>query len=104
MIISGGINVYPVDLETVLVEHPDVKDATVIGVAHEKWGETPVGFVVAREGTTPDPGAIRDWANGQLGKYQRISDVVVRLDDFPRNAMGKVMKKGLVEAYEEEDA
>ena len=96
MIISGGINVYPVDLEAVLLEHPEVKDATVVGVTHEKWGETPVGFVVEREGAGVDGEEVRAWANGQLGKFQRLSGVVVRSDDFPRNAMGKVMKNELL--------
>jgi acyl-CoA synthetase (AMP-forming)/AMP-acid ligase II len=102
MIISGGINVYPVDLEAALLEHTQIKDVTVIGVTHEKWGETPVGFVVAREGAQLDPEELREWANSRLGKFQRLSDVVVRTKDFPRNAMGKVMKNDLVADYTKE--
>jgi len=99
MMISGGVNVYPTDLETVLIENSDIKDATVVAVPHEKWGETPVGFVVAREGALINPEELCTWANERLGKFQRLSAVVVRSSDFPRNAMGKVMKNQLVAEY-----
>lgn len=99
MMISGGVNVYPIDLETVLIENSDIKDATVVAVPHEKWGETPVGFVVARENVSINPEELCVWANEQLGKFQRLSDVVVYSSDFPRNAMGKVMKNQLIAEY-----
>ena len=98
MIISGGINIFASDIEEVLAKHPDVQDSTVIGVAHEKWGETPVALVILYEGKSLADSEIMDWLNTRLAKYQRVSRVIIR-DDFPRNAMGKVLKKELREEY-----
>ncbi len=95
LIISGGFNVYPSDLEAVLLRHPDVVDAAVVGVPSERWGETPVGFVIA---SGCDGEAIRLWANAQLGKTQRLADLQV-MADLPRNAIGKVLKRELRAAY-----
>ncbi|MGO9838936.1 MAG: class I adenylate-forming enzyme family protein [Polyangiaceae bacterium] len=98
MILSGGINVYACDLETVFEGHPDVAEATVIAVPHEKWGETPLVLVVRREGATTTGEAIMTWGNSRLGKHQRASRVELR-DALPRNALGKVLKRELRDAY-----
>jgi len=98
MIISGGFNIYPSDLEAVLRGHPSVREVAVVGVASERWGETPVAFVVA-EGAL-DPGAARDWANERLGKLQRLHAVRV-VGELPRSAIGKVLKRELRDAYRE---
>lgn len=98
MIISGGFNIYPADIEAVVGEHPDVLDVAVIGVAHDVWGESPLAVVVPREGRASDAEEIREWANVKLGKTQRVAAVVFRLD-FPRNALGKVQKSQLREEY-----
>jgi acyl-CoA synthetase (AMP-forming)/AMP-acid ligase II len=98
MIISGGFNVYSSDLEAVLARHPDVAEVAVVGVPSERWGETPVAFVVARRGAKADPRALLEWANGQLGKVQRISDVRL-VDELPRSPIGKVLKRELRELY-----
>ncbi|MCC5858827.1 MAG: acyl--CoA ligase [Ectothiorhodospiraceae bacterium] len=98
MIISGGFNIYPSDIEQVLRGHPDVAEATVVGVPSERWGETPVGFVVSREGAAPDADSIRDWANQRLGKTQRLAAVALT-DRLPRNAIGKVLKRDLRDAW-----
>jgi long-chain acyl-CoA synthetase len=98
MIISGGFNVYPSDLEAVLRAHPAVIEAAVVGVPSERWGETPVAFVALRAGAAIASDALRDWANERLGKVQRIAAVVVR-PELPRNAIGKVLKRELREAY-----
>lgn len=90
MIISGGFNVFPVDIETVVAGHPDVLDVTVVGVPHEKWGESAVAFVTPRAGA--DAEAIRAWANARLSKPQQLALVRFR-DEFPRNALGKVLKR-----------
>jgi long-chain acyl-CoA synthetase len=95
MIISGGFNIYPSDLEAVVRQHPDVADVAVVGVASEAWGETPVAFVVSKGA---DAEAIKAWANAQLGKTQRLSDVRL-LDELPRSHIGKVLKRELREAY-----
>ena len=98
MIISGGFNVFPTDVEAVVGGHPDVSDVTVIGVPHEKWGESCLALVIPAPGASPDVGAIRDWANEKLAKTQRLVGVELR-DDFPRNALGKVLKRVLRAPY-----
>jgi acyl-CoA synthetase (AMP-forming)/AMP-acid ligase II len=98
LIISGGFNVYPSDLEAVLRAHPAVEDAAVVGVASERWGETPVGFAVVRVGQTVRASELLEWANARLGKVQRMADVRV-VPSLPRNALGKVLKRELKESY-----
>lgn len=98
MIISGGLNVFPADVEAVLGEHPDIGDVAVIGVPHPKWAETCLALVIPAPGATPEPEAIREWANGRLAKHQRLHSVELR-EDFPRNALGKVLKRELRAPY-----
>lgn len=98
MIISGGFNVFPSDLEEVVGQHPDVQDVTVIGIPHERWGETPLALVIPHAGRSIDTDAVRDFCNERLAKHQRLSGVEVR-DEFPRNALGKVLKRLLREPY-----
>jgi len=97
MIISGGFNIYASDLEAVLRQHPDVTDAAVIAIPSEAWGETPLGFVVLREGAEGAE-AICAWANGKLGKTQRLSGLVVQAE-LPRSDVGKVLKRELRRPY-----
>src|SRR5690606_19081974 len=99
MIISGGLNVYPTDLEAVLRQHPDVSDAAVVGVPHEKWGESPVAFVIACAGTSLDGAALLEWVNQRVAKHQRLMDLRLRTADFPRNSLGKVLKLELRKEY-----
>lgn len=98
MILSGGFNVFPKDIEEVVGTHPDVSDVTVIGVPHPKWGESPLALVIPVVGAEPDPAAIRLWANERLAKPQRLAAVELR-DAFPRNALGKVIKRELRQRY-----
>ena len=95
MIISGGYNIYPSDLEAVLAQHPAVVEAAVVGVPSDAWGETPVAFVVLREGEG-DP--LKAWANERLGKTQRLSAVVL-VEQLPRSAIGKVLKRELRDGW-----
>jgi long-chain acyl-CoA synthetase len=97
LIISGGFNIYPSDLEAVIREHPDVAEVSVVGVPSREWGETPVAFVVLRGKGSPDD--IRAWANGRLGKTQRLA-AVKTVEALPRSAIGKVLKRELRERYE----
>ena len=94
MVISGGINIYPVDLEAILCGHPSVDEAAVVGCPSARWGETPVGFVTLRAGTDVTGGALMEWANLRLGKMQRLSEVRV-VDELPRSAIGKILKREL---------
>jgi long-chain acyl-CoA synthetase len=98
LVISGGFNVYPSDLEAVLAGHRDVADAAVVGVPSTRWGETPVAFVVTRAGATIDPEALREWANARLGATQRIAAVEL-IEALPRSAIGKVLKRELRELH-----
>ncbi|MEG3088730.1 class I adenylate-forming enzyme family protein [Sphingomonas sp. PB4P5] len=94
LIISGGFNIYPTDLEAVLGQHPAVADCSVIGMPSEAWGETPVGFYVPHTGVAAGIDEIRDWTNAQLGKTQRLS-ALHAIDELPRSAIGKVLKREL---------
>ena len=97
MVISGGFNIYPSDLEAVLREHPAVADVAVVGVPSAEWGESPVAFVVPRDdGATA--GDLRSWANARLGKTQRLADVRL-IGELPRSDIGKVLKRELRERY-----
>jgi acyl-CoA synthetase (AMP-forming)/AMP-acid ligase II len=100
MILSGGQNIYPQDIEAAFVQHPDLFDVAVIGLASEKWGETPVALVVPRPDRRIDPDALKQWINGRVGKQQRVTDVIV-LDALPRNPNGKILKRELREQFKD---
>ncbi len=91
VIISGGENIYPAELENLLAEHPDLVEAAVVGRDDPKWGEVPVAVVVAHAGRPVDVAAVRGWFEGKLARYKHPHDVVYR-DALPRNAMGKIEK------------
>jgi long-chain acyl-CoA synthetase len=98
VVISGGFNVYPSDIEAVLCAHPDVAEAAVFGVPSAQWGETPVAAAVPARAPPPEAAALLAWVNDRVGKVQRLADLrwVAAL---PRNAIGKVMKRELRDAY-----
>ena len=99
MIISGGFNIYPSDLEGVLRGHPAVLESAVVGVPSVEWGETPVAFVVARPGAAPVAAEeLRLWANERVGKTQRLSGLRW-VDELPRSAIGKILKRELRDGY-----
>ncbi len=98
MIISGGFNIYPSDLEAVLRTHQDVADCAVVGVPSEQWGETPVAFVVPQPGAKTGAAALREWVNSRVNKIQRLAGVEL-VDSLPRSAIGKVLKRELRDAY-----
>ena len=98
MLISGGFNVYPSDLEAVVRAHPAVLEVAVVGVPSERWGETPAAFVVRRDGQTVSADELLQWTNAQLGKTQRLASLQF-LDELPRSAIGKVLKRELRAAY-----
>jgi long-chain acyl-CoA synthetase len=98
MIISGGFNLFPSDLEQVIIKHPDIAGVAVAGVPSQKWGETPVAFVVLVKGKKLNAKVIMDWANQKLGKIQRLADVKV-ISKLPRNAIGKILKTELTADY-----
>ncbi len=95
MIISGGFNIYPSDLESVARQHPDVQDVAVVGVPSEQWGETPVAFIVSNGASAE---AIKAFVNERVGKTQRLADVQLRAE-LPRSHIGKVLKRELRGSY-----
>ena len=99
MLISGGVNVYPKDIEEIVVQHPAVRDAAVFGVPDDRWGEVPVAAVVLNRVDAVDPEDLVEWINGRVqAKFQRVREVAV-LGDFPRNAAGKTLKRLIREEY-----
>ncbi|SFL97775.1 class I adenylate-forming enzyme family protein [Marinobacter zhejiangensis] len=98
MIISGGFNIYAVDLEKVLLEHPAVTDAAVIGIPSDQWGETPLGLVVCNGSHPASAETLLTWANERLGKSQRLNAVELR-EELPRSTIGKVLKRELKAPY-----
>jgi acyl-CoA synthetase (AMP-forming)/AMP-acid ligase II len=97
MIISGGFNIYPSDLEAELVRQPGVAEAAVVGVPSNQWGETPVAFVVLRDAAA-DVAAILADANSRLGRTQRIA-AIQAVEELPRSQIGKVLKRELRERF-----
>lgn len=100
MIISGGFNIYPSDIEAQLRLHPAIGDAAVVGVPSDRWGETPVAFVILRDAARAAGGEILDWYNRHAGKTQRLAALHV-VEGFPRSAIGKVLKRELRARHEE---
>jgi acyl-CoA synthetase (AMP-forming)/AMP-acid ligase II len=98
MIISGGFNIYPSDLEAVLRNHVAVAEAAVVGVPSQRWGETPVAFVVMKPGASESPAALLAWANERVGKTQRLAAIEIA-SDLPRSAIGKVLKRELRQEF-----
>lgn len=98
MIISGGFNIYATDLELALLKHEAVSDVAVIALPSRAWGETPLAVVVKKPSNDLNEETLRNWANEQLGKSQRISKLVF-INDLPKSSIGKVLKKELRQTY-----
>lgn len=94
MIISGGVNVYPAEVEGVLDSHPDISEAAVVGVSDPEWGEKVRAFVVLKPGAEPNPEGIRAYCRERLSGPKVPRDIVF-LDALPRNPTGKVLKREL---------
>lgn len=99
MIDSGGVKVYPRDIEEIAARHPAVAEVAVFGAPHERWGETPVAAVILREAGAVTAEALREWINTRVeARYQRV-DRVVLMDAFPRSAAGKTLKRELRDPF-----
>ncbi|MEO8192752.1 MAG: class I adenylate-forming enzyme family protein [Gemmatimonadales bacterium] len=95
LIISGGVNVFPKDIEEIVVQHPAVREVAVFGVPDDKWGECPVAAVILK--TPGEVGAedLRRWINQRVAaRYQQVHEVILS-DDFPRSTAGKTLKRVL---------
>ena len=94
MIVSGGENIYPAEVENVLADQPDIAEVSVIGIAHEKWGETPRAYAVPKPDCAPTERQVIDFVRSRLAHYKCPTSVVF-VDTLPRTASGKVMKQEL---------
>jgi len=94
MVITGGVNVYPAEVEGVLEQHPDIAEVAVVGVPDNEWGERVRAFVVKKPGTALDEGALKVWTRERLAGPKVPRDLVF-LDALPRNPTGKVLKREL---------
>jgi len=99
MIISGGVNVFPKDIEEVAVQHEAVREVAVFGVPNDKWGESPLAAVVLKSGQLVTGDELRAWINARVSaRYQQVCDVVL-VEDLPRSTAGKTLKRVLREQY-----
>jgi long-chain acyl-CoA synthetase len=98
MIITGGFNVYPSDLEAELAKHPAVAESAVVGIASREWGETPAAFIVLRPGQAATADELKAWLNARVGKTQRLTYAMV-VDSLPRSSIGKVLKRQLRDEF-----
>jgi fatty-acyl-CoA synthase len=94
MVISGGENVYPAEIEDVLHVHPDVVEAAVVGVPDERWGEACAAFVVLRAGAAEAGDGLREHCRARLAGF-KVPKTFTVLDALPRSSMGKVLKDDL---------
>ena len=98
LIITGGLNVYPPEVELVLMEHPAVAACAVIGCQDDEWGEQVVALIIPRDGASLDADELCAYCREQLAHY-KAPRRVIQVDEFPRNALGKVQKAKLREAF-----
>lgn len=99
MIISGGFNIYPAELENVILDHPAVVEAAVVAAPDERWGETPVALCVVDDPASVDPEEIIELCRTRLGSYKKPSRVELRTEPLPKSPVGKLQRKVLREAY-----
>jgi fatty-acyl-CoA synthase len=100
MIISGGENIFPAEVENVVCGHSKVKEAAVIGMPHEKWGEQVAAIVVLKEGETAGPDEISDYCKGRIAGYKIPRTVVfIKAEEMPRGGTGKILHRELRKRY-----
>jgi acyl-CoA synthetase (AMP-forming)/AMP-acid ligase II len=99
MIVSGGFNIWPAELERVIAALPGVREVVVFGAPHERWGETPVAEVILEDGAELDGATIIEACRASLGSYKRPGKVVFRTEPFPRSPVGKLQRKVIRESY-----
>jgi len=94
MIVSGGENIYPTEIENILYEYPDVAEAAVIGVPHPRWGETPKAIIVSTPGVLIEIEALMEFIRSRLARYKCPTSIEF-VEVMPRNASGKILKREL---------
>jgi long-chain acyl-CoA synthetase len=98
MVISGGVNIYPAEVEAVLLEHPDVVDAAVFGIPDDRWGESLAAVVEPRRGVALTADALQAWCRERVADYKTPRSVQF-VAELPRDPNGKVLKRQLREPY-----
>jgi long-chain acyl-CoA synthetase len=98
MIVAGGVNIYPAEIEAAIIEHPDVENSAVIGVPHDDFGEQPMAFVVPKPGHALTGDDILAFLDGRLASFKKPR-LIEFVDDLPTNPMGKVLKTELRKPY-----
>ena len=99
MIISGGFNIWPAELENVLAGHPAVLEVAVFGVPHERWGETPHALCVVHEDMSVGAEELIEWASKDLGSYKKPGSVTITYEALPKSPVGKIKRKDLREPF-----
>jgi acyl-CoA synthetase (AMP-forming)/AMP-acid ligase II len=99
MVISGGFNIYPAELENVIAAHPAVIEVAVFGIPHERWGETPCAVVCVKPGVAVSESDIVELCSSRLGNYKRPGKVVLRSEPLPKTPVGKIRRKELREPF-----
>ena len=99
MIISGGFNIYPAELENVISEHDDVTEVAVFAIPHERWAETPCAVCVVEDGSAVTEDEIVELCRERLGSYKKPGKVVITTEPLPKSPVGKVLRKNLREPY-----
>ena len=94
MILSGAENIYPAEVEGVLADHPAVRESAVVGVPDNRWGQTPVAFVVSAGAVAASADELVAYVGSRLAGYKKPSRVTF-VDELPRNASGKVLRRAL---------
>ena len=95
MIVSGGLNVYPADIECVLAQRDDLLESSVIGIRHDKWGEVPAAIIRVKPEASVSTDELMNWVNARVAKHQRLAVVWIANQPLPRNVLGKVLKREL---------
>ncbi len=98
MIVSGGENIYPAEVENALFKHPEIADVAVVGVPDDRWGEAVKAIVVPEQGKSPDPAEIIKWAKTQIASY-KVPKSIDFIEALPRNPSGKILRRELREPY-----
>ncbi len=99
MIISGGENIYPAEIESVLINHPKIHDTAIVGTPDPKWGETVVAFIVLEDGRQMTEDEVEQYCIAHLARYKRPR-MIRFVDSVLRNESGKVVKEKLKKAYD----
>lgn len=99
MIISGGYNIWPSELEQVIAHHPEIVEVAVFGVPHPKWGEAPLALCVVRPGHQVTESEIIEHTTSELGSYKKPAQVVFQTEPLTRSPVGRIKRKALREPY-----